>query len=193
MTKTYRNIDNEHFYHLNQVSGYRLIKIPVGETVQTTDSYNPMRQSWEIGFSDILNPYAAANSYWRLAKEQIFEDERIKINAGLPSRMKAIWLTDREHLEYWHKTLSKNILLGDDSSVGRGISILSVEATGKVFEGEAHWYELLQNPVPLFKVRDYAKRYWKSEVFRPGKMEFLLEGEMKAIEELSFDKVVRQG
>ena len=74
MTKTYRNIYNEHFYHLNQVSGYRLIKIPVGETVQTTDSYNPMRQSWEIGFSDILNPYAAANSYWRLAKEQIFED-----------------------------------------------------------------------------------------------------------------------
>lgn len=184
MSQLYRNVKNEKLYHLNQVNGYRQIKLSIGEIVRTSDSFNPMRQSWEDGATDMISPYAVASSYWRFTKEQIFEEERVKTNIDLPSRLKSIWLTEPEQLDYWYKTLAVNSLAGTDVNGVRGLSVFLVEATGKIFKADAHWYEALQNPTRLIKVRSYARHYWNGDRFRGGNMEVLLEGEMRLIEEL---------
>lgn len=150
-------------YHINSkesINTYKPLKI--GDVINTNlREFNPFRASYEIG-------YGEPEIYWRFAKEYVIEQKRIEINKDLPSRWRCIWLSDEEHLPYWK------------SEVNNYYQIVKMNLNGKLFLGDAHWIE--RQPIPFQDLRKYAEYYWNKQIFRPGKLEYLFEGEAEVIE-----------
>ncbi|WP_392454797.1 DUF2441 domain-containing protein [Chryseomicrobium aureum] len=176
-------VEDHTFYHICRYNSLHYEALSLGETVQTSNLFNPMRQSWEIGRTSISNPRKAAESYWRFTKEQIFEETRISVDPELPSRFQSIWLSDRENLKYWTDLLLNTTEKDESKKV---TSVFKVAVTGKIFAGDAHWIETGNDTLPLKDIREKAMRYWSGEIFRLGHMEFLLEGKMKVVGEFKF-------
>lgn len=157
-------VQDKELYHINSkgiINTYELLKL--GDVINTEiREFNPFRASYEIG-------YGEPDIYWRFAKEYVIEQKRMEINENLPSRWRCIWLSDEERLPYWKEEVHNG-----------NFQIVKMKLNGKLFLGDAHWIE--GDPKPFGDLRRYAQYYWNGEVFHPGKLEYLFEGEAEVIE-----------
>lgn len=164
-------VEGKPFLHVNVTNSRNKGQLlRVGETITIGKSFNPYRESFEHGFGllrrDIPTLTNTVALYWHFTLETIFEEERIKINPELPSRLKCLWMTDRNQLNYWIEKVKI------DSSK---LQVLEMSTVGKVFKCDAYWVEM--QPAPLTQVRENAQSYWQGEIKDPSKIEFLFEGD----------------
>ncbi|SEQ23943.1 Protein of unknown function [Virgibacillus subterraneus] len=165
-----KTVKNELLYHINCKNG--LNPHPLlnhGETINTGGELNPFRNSYENSYLSYDMGEETARTYWRFTKEFVFEQTRLAMNSDLPSRWTGLWVTDEEHLPYWEHATNCD-----------EYQIVKMELNGKLLEADAYWIE--SEPDALSEIRKRAAYYWQGAIFRPGKMEYLFEGEAKVIE-----------
>ncbi|MBL3729269.1 DUF2441 domain-containing protein [Lysinibacillus sp. HST-98] len=165
-------VRNRKFLHVNKIDSKNNKLLNVGEKIKFGDDFNPYRKSYEYGNvsleDNVGSLIKAVTLYWHFTLETIFEEERIKINPELPSRLKCIWLTDKECLSYWYKQLSQADVK---------LQTVELDVTGKILKCDAHWVEL--QPSPLELVRENAQQYWNGVIKCEYKIEYLFEGNIE--------------
>ncbi|MBS4198325.1 DUF2441 domain-containing protein [Bacillus sp. FJAT-49732] len=162
-------VEDHTLYHINCMSDFNLYsQFKIGDVIDTSRNYNPFRNNYEIGSTSLNYAEECAKTYWRFTKEFAIEQTRSQINEDLPSRWRSLWLSDKEHLDYWKSQF-----------VNEEFQIVKLNLNGKIFLGDAHWIEI--EPSPLLVVREKAINYWTGNIFRGGKMEYLFEGIAKVV------------
>ena len=97
-------------------------------------------------------------------REYIFELERVNINPKLPSRFKCLFLTDKEHIEFWKHQLG---LSNEHSFYELSVTGVIHKANQKFLEtdtkSQKHYHEL-------------ARKYWNGDEANEEGYEYLFEG-----------------
>jgi len=168
-------VENKTFFHINSINSRNKRFLRVGDKLNIGENYNPYREGYEYGFGLVTNDIqvllGTITLYWHFTIETIFEEERIKINPELPSRMKSLWLSNESCIPYWQE----KIIQGSQDT-----QVIKLKVSGKILACDAHWVEL--QPTPLKKVRENARHYWNGIIKNKDKVEYLFEGSAEVIE-----------
>lgn len=109
------------------------------------------------------------SDYHMYVRENVFESIRIELFPEKPSRMKGLWVCDKENLDYWLKKLDNG-------------SVFEIELTGKIHKANA--INLSSDGAILSRKQyeEQALRYWSgvNTDLRVG-LEFLFTGSLKVI------------
>lgn len=113
-------------------------------------------------------------NYLLLMREDAFEEVRMDLYPGIPSRKRCLWaianngnLTDS--IEFWWDELNRK---------GK---LLKLELTGEIFHTNEQHLQLTLEPIAILK--EEAKKYWQGKTGDDSKSdEYLFVGDAKVIE-----------
>lgn len=166
-------IKREYFHYNSLEKNRNQTMLEVGQTIETGSELNPFMSDYEKMnvpiTSDLNNLLQVITFYWHYTRERVLEDVRVELYPELPSRMRSLWLCDKENLDYWYNHFSN-----------REYRVLKMVLEGNLSKHDATHIE--GNPRSLIKLREDAKRYWSGEIIDSNKTEYLFEGKAKVVE-----------
>lgn len=192
-----KEVNKEYYYHICTNNNLK-----VGDTLIVGNAYNPfynnmynveylkedgtdanmilldMFKNKELSFNSLEDfnvVRKTVNDTAMITRELMFEEERIKVNDKLPSRLKCLFIIKEDNeLNTWLDIFNR--------AINKEYRILKLELTGNIFCGDASL--VLRQNISLNKKKQQANKYWNSHKSDSPILEYLFDGTVKVIEEI---------
>lgn len=162
------------FYHLDTKNFFE-----PGKSYSIGEKHNPFFAFYERFVPVVMTisnkPNDLMHEMMKYIRERIYEDERLKINPALPSRLKCLWVLPEEHLaerlQYWTGQLNSR-------------KLVKLSCSGNVHHADQRF--LLTQPFNFPMQRYMSHKYWSGEMMdeinKTANEEILFTGEIKVLE-----------